>query len=114
MLVNLLSILPAYLIILTITFFISIVTTNSAVSIAVGFLTFFFGNILNQMASVFNTRILAFIPTMCWNFNEYLFGGIPAYKYSNLPTSIIVSIITFLVFLIGSFIIFQKKDIKNQ
>ena len=114
MLVNLLSILPAYLIILTLTFFIGILTTNGGVSIAVGFLVFFFGNILNQMASVFNTRILAFIPTMCWNFNEYLYGGLPSYKYSNLGLSITISLLTFLIFLIGSFIVFKKKDIKNQ
>ncbi len=114
MLINLLSILPAYLIILTLTFFMGVLTTNGTVSITVGFLVFFFGNILKQMASVFNARILAFIPTMCWNFNEYLYGGLPTFKYSNLGISIVVSIITFLIFLVGSFIVFKKKDIKNQ
>ncbi len=114
MAINLLSILPAYLIILTLTFFMGILTTNGAVSIAVGFLVFFFGNILNQMASVFDSKLVAYIPTMCWNFNSYLFGGLPPYEYSSLGISIMVSVITFLIFLIGSFIIFNKKDIKNQ
>ena len=113
-LINLLSILPAYLIILTITFFIGIVSTNGAVSIAVGFLVFFFGNIINQMAVIVDSKLIAFIPSMCWNFNAYLFGGLPTFKYSNLGIAIFVSALVFIIFLVGSFIVFRKKDIKNQ
>lgn len=113
-LINLLSILPAYLIILTITFFIGIVSTNGAVSIAVGFLVFFFGNIINQMAVIVDSKLIAFIPSMCWNFNAYLFGGLPTYKHSSIGIAIFVSALVFVIFLVGSFIVFRKKDIKNQ
>ena len=58
-------------------------------------------------------KYLSWVPSLCWDFTDYLFGGISSYKYSNLYLSLFVSIVTFLIFFIGSFICFKKKDIKN-
>lgn len=112
--VNILSVLPAYLIILTLAFFIGVLTTNTGVSIAVVFLVYLFGGIIESLASLFNAKIIAYIPTMCWNFNQYLYGGMATFQYSTLTKSIIVSVITFIIFFVGSFIVFKRKDIKNQ
>ena len=66
------------------------------------------------MAVIVDSKLIAFIPSMCWNFNAYLFGGLPTYKHSSIGIAIFVSVLVFIIFLVGSFIVFRKKDIKNQ
>ena len=112
--INLVSVLPEYLIILTLAFFLSVVASSNGLAVTISFLVYFFASIINGLISMTNYKILSIFPTMCWNFNEYLFGGLPSYKYASLPVSIIVSIVTFLLLFITTFIVFKHKDIKNQ
>lgn len=114
LLLQFVSVLPAYLIILTLAFFMSTISGNTALSVMVPFMTYFISSIINALASALEVKVLKFFPTMCWNLNEFLFGGLPTFKYATLSTSIVVSVITFLVFFLLSFILFKKKDIKNQ
>lgn len=109
-----LSVLPVYLILLTLAFFMSTATGSSALSITIPLLVYFFSSLINAIIIAFNVKALSFFPTMCWDFSEYLFGGIPTFKYSNFGVSITVSSIIFLILLCLSFIIFKKKNIKNQ
>lgn len=111
---NLVSVLPEYLIILTLAFFLSVVASSNGLAVTISFLVYFFASIINGLISMTNYKVLSIFPTMCWNFNEYLFGGLPSYQYASLPVSIIVTIITFLLLFITSFIVFKHKDIKNQ
>ena len=113
-LMNFVSILPVYIIILTLAFFLSTLITSSGIALTISFLVYIFSDILNGLISLTNYKILRLFPTMCWNFNEYLFGNIPADKYLNFPMALIVTIITFLVLFVSSFLIFKHKDIKNQ
>ena len=114
LLLQFVSVLPVYLIILTLAFFISTFSGNTALSIMVPFMTYFISSIISGLASSMEVKMLKFFPTMCWNFNEYLFGGMPSFKYASLGTSIAITILTFLILFILSFILFKKKDIKNQ
>ena len=104
-------ILPMYLILLGISILFGVITTNTAVSIIVPIVFNTAASIINMLAK---GKIFAYFPTMCWNLTEYLHGGIPEFKYSNLPTSIIVDIVTIVLIYGASIIIFKKKDIKNQ
>lgn len=107
------ALLPEYLIILTIAFFVSTVFENTSVAMIVSILVYFGSSILNILIVARNIKYLSWVPSLCWDFTDYLFGGISSYKYGNLYLSLFVSIITFLMFFIGSFICFKKKDIKN-
>lgn len=109
-----LAVLPEYLILLTLAFFMSTATGSSALSITIPLLVYFFSSLINAMIISFKVKALSFFPTMCWDFSEYLFGGIPSFEYSNMTISIIVITVIFLALLSLSFIIFKKKNIKNQ
>lgn len=109
-----LSVLPEYLILLTLAFFMSTVTGSSAFSITVPLLVYFFSSLINAMITTFKVKALSFFPTMCWNFSEYLFGGMPSFEYSNMGLSIVVSSVIFLILLVLSYIVFKNKNIKNQ
>ncbi len=108
---RMLVILPMYLILLGVSLLMGVLTTNTAVSIIVPIVLDTGAGIINAFA---RSKIFAYIPTMCWNLSEFLHGGLPAFKYLKLPTSIVIDVITILVLYISSIIIFKKKDIKNQ
>lgn len=114
LLLQFISVLPVYLIILTLAFFMSTISGNTALSVMVPFMTYFISGILSGFASILEVKALKYFPTMCWNLSDFLFGGLPSFKYSTLTTSLVVSVITFLVLFVFSFVIFKKKDIKNQ
>ena len=111
---NILSLLPYYLILLMLAFFIGTITGNTAIAVAGSFAMTIVSSIINGFASSSNVEALKFFPTLCWDLHEYLFGGISAYKFGSFGVSLTVSIITFLLLFIGSIIVFKKKDIKNQ
>lgn len=111
---HILALIPEYLIILTISFATSTIVGSGAVSIAVGFMSLIVSNIVNSLAINYSIKLLRFFPTMCWDFTPYLYGGTPAYKYSNMTVSIIICIVTLLVLLSGTIIYFKNKNIKNQ
>lgn len=110
-LIKLVAILPQYFIIFFFTLLVCVVTTNAVGSMAAGF-----GLMLGaEMVSYYlSDKLIAYLPFGCWNLSSYLFGGFSLNKYASLPLSLFVCFVT-LVILIGlSFIIFKRKDIKNQ
>ena len=113
-LINFMAILPQYLIILLFVFFIGILSCNSSVSIVSGTFLYLGATIIEAFVMESTIKWLKFIPTMCWNFKEFLFGGISYYKYASFSNSMIVTIITILVLFVGSVIVFNKKEISNQ
>lgn len=113
-LINFMAILPQYLIILLFVFFIGVLSCNSSVSIVSGTFLYLGATIIEVFVMESTIKWLKFIPTMCWNFKEFLFGGLSYYKYASFSNSLIVTIITILVLFIGSVIVFNKKEISNQ
>lgn len=110
-LLKLVTILPQYFIIFFFTLLVCIITTNAVGSMAAGIGLMMGAEMVTYYLS---DKILAYLPFGCWNFSPYLFGGFSLNKYASLPLAIVVCGIT-LILLIGlSFIIFKRKDIKNQ
>ena len=108
------ALLPEYLLLLTIAFFISTVLGNTALSVTVTLLIYVFSSIINAIIVSYNVNILKYFPTLCWDFSEYLFGGIPSFKYASFVPSVVDCCVCYIILLVLSFIIFKRKNIKNQ
>lgn len=112
-LIKVLTKLPMFILILSLAFMFSTVTNNSQVSIALPIVFYMFSSMINGVAMSFNLKWMKFFPTLNWNFEEYLFGGLPTFQYTNLTNSIIVVSIYFILMVILSIVVFKKKNIKN-
>lgn len=105
--------LPMLILLSTLSFLISIITSNNILSLTISLIVYIFSASIKSLAINYNIKIMKYLLTMNWNINEYLFGKLSEYKYLNLTTSIIICIIYYIFLLILSFMIFNKKDIKN-
>ena len=105
--------LPMLILLSTLSFLISIITSNNILSLTISLIVYIFSASIKSLAISYNIKIMKYLLTMNWNINEYLFGKLSEYKYLNLTTSIIICIIYYIFLLILSFMIFNKKDIKN-
>lgn len=113
LLLNIGSILPYLLIILTLAFTVSTVFTSTSLAITLSFIIIFFSSLINNLIIVNNVKILRFFPTMCWDLSDFLFGGQPIFEYSTLNLCLTVDITTLILMLIISFFTFKIKNIKN-
>lgn len=105
------SVLPAYLIIFVLVLFIGALSTSSVASMAIGFGIFLFYDLLSLWLS---PKVLAYIPFYTWNLSPYMYGGMNSNKYATFGTSLVIDIVTILVFGVLAYILFNKKEIKNQ
>lgn len=105
--------LPMLILLSTLSFLISIITSNNILSLTISLIVYIFSASIKSLAINYNLKIMKYLLTMNWNINEYLFGKLSEYKYLNLTTSIIICIIYYIFLLVLSFVIFNKKDIKN-
>ena len=105
--------LPMLILLSTLSFLISIITSNNILPLTISLIVYIFSASIKSLAINYNLKIMKYLLTMNWNINEYLFGKLSEYKYLNLTTSIIICIIYYIFLLVLSFIIFNKKDIKN-
>lgn len=112
-LIRVISKIPMLILISTLSYLISIISSNNTISLTITMLIYIFTQSINSLAITFNVKIMKYLLTTNWNFTEYLFGNIPIFKYINLKLSIIVCIAYLIIMIITSFIIFNKKDIKN-
>ena len=106
-----LSVLPMFLILLGISLLVAIITTNTSVALVVPLVVTIVSSIIQGLAK---GKIFAYIPTMCWNLSEFLNGGLPYFQYSTFCKSLIVDVVTIFVLFFISYVIFKRKDIKNQ
>ena len=105
--------MPLLTLIMTLSITLSTITLNSPISIAVPILGYTFSGIIGSLAMSFDLKWMKYFPTMNWDLTEYLFGGLPAFQYTSLSHSIIISIIYFAIMFTLSIIVFNKKNIKN-
>lgn len=104
--------LPQIILLVTLAFAVSTIVGNTAFAIVITFAGVIGSSIINMFATMYKIEILKYFVTTNWDFNYYLFGGTSPYKTS-LTHAIIVCIIYFLIMVITSFIVFNKKNIKN-
>ena len=105
------TVMPAYLIIFLIVLFVGVISTNSVAAIAAGFGAFLGGDLI---ALTLKPQIIAWMPFFTWDMSPYMYGGISSNQYATFTNSLIVNVVTILVLLVLSFIVFKRKDIKNQ
>ena len=71
-------------------------------------------DIINQLAYNFEkAKFLMYFVTPNWDLSIYLFGKMPQFEPISLPFSIMICVIYFVIMVVASLIIFNKKDIKN-
>lgn len=109
--VRLLAILPQYVIMFIFVLFISIVSASAVGAIGAGFGLIFISETVKMMLPA---KYLAYLPTYCWDWSSFLFGGVSDNEYLTFTKAIIVCVVTVVLLVIGSFLAFKKKDIKNQ
>ncbi|MDD6879473.1 MAG: ABC transporter permease [bacterium] len=105
--------LPKFILLSTLGFAISTIINNSIVGVTIPIIGYFVAEIINALATYKNIKILKYFITLNWDLSKYLYGGIA--EFSNLtPTySFIVCIIYLIIIIIPTFIVFNKKNIKN-
>ena len=106
--------LPMLILLTTFTFLVSVLFTNSALSISIGLILYMTSNIINNIATYLNVKILKYFITPNWDLSIYLFGIISENKNININHSILISAIYLIIIISSTFIIFDKKSIKNQ
>ncbi len=111
--ITFIAMLPYILIITTLAFAISTIFTNTALATTLAILGLFTSQIINQLAIYKDIEVLKYFVTLNWNFNQFLWGRLPEFKYLTFEFSIVVCITYFILLIIPAFIVFKKKNIKN-
>ena len=111
LIISTLSYIPQYLILITLSMFLGVFILNEALAIGIPILALL---VSSYVLPYTNMKFLKYFPTMCWNFNDFLWGGLPSFRGLELKINIIVSILTFILFVIAIITVFKNKDVKNQ
>jgi len=112
LLIEILAKLPMFILIMTIVFFVSNITLNGAISIILGILIYLTDSIINSLA--ISIKVINYLVFPHWDFTKYLFGMISQNKFINVNVSMLTCLIYFIILFVSSFIVFNKKDIKNM
>lgn len=104
---------PMYILLMTLAFAFSTIFTNSALAITISLLGYMGSSVINMLALNLKLNWIKYFVTPNWNLTEYFWGGIPTFEGITLPFSIAIIVIYMVIMLIPTFIIFQKKNIKN-
>ena len=105
--------LPHFIILASLAFAVSSITNNTAVSIITGFVGYMGTNILAALLVNIDKPWVKYCICFHWNFKNYIFNLRPEISGINFGMSIMICIITLLVLMVPSFIVFKHKDIKN-
>ena len=113
MLIRIIARLPFFIILLTICYCISVLTTNNVLGIILPMIIYLFTPTIEQLIIKYNINYLKYLININWNLEKYLFGQISIIPNITLKISLIVCITHFIVLLFITIIIFKRKDIKN-
>ena len=91
----------------------STIFTNSALAITISLLGYMGSSVINMLALHLKLNWIKYFVTPNWNLTEYFWGGIPTFEGITLPFSIAIIVIYMVIILVKTFIIYQKKNIKN-
>lgn len=105
--------LPMFILIMTFVFLVGIITLNSQITITLGLMLYIISSIFNVTLLNISLKISQFLITTNWDFTTYLFGIEPKNIYLSLDKSLATCIIYLLFTTILSFVIFNKKEVKN-
>lgn len=110
-----LSILPEYLLLMTLAFTISTALTNTPMAIAVPLLGIIGAEMINGLVlNIYRkAEIALYFVTPHWDLSMYAFGKLPTYEGVTLGFSISICVIYFAILLGISILTFKNRDIKN-
>lgn len=103
--------LPLVILLTTLGFSLSTIISNSAISVAMPILGYMSSNIINLFIE--RIKILKYFVTANWDLSIYMFGGKGIAEGLNFAVSLLICLIYLLIMLITTFIVFNKRDIKN-
>lgn len=107
------AILPQLILLTTLSFSLSTIFVSTSLANTLTIIGSFAGDIINTLAVSYEINILKLFVTLNWDFTPYLFGGSSPYLGITLSHSIIVCIVYWLIMLVTTFIVFQRRNIKN-
>ena len=113
MLINIIARLPMFIFILLFSMLLSIINSNNVFGFAISMIIYSFSVVINNLIIGNNIKMLKYVFTLNWNFNDYLFGGLGSFKYLSLKSSIFIYVIYVIIIIAIMFIKFNRKDIKN-
>lgn len=111
--IEILTQLPKLVLLATLAFACSTLFTNSAVAIAIPLLGYMSADMINLLVIQYKVEFMKFFVSLNWDFQEYLFGNLPSMEGLTLGFSMVICALYFVVMLIPTFVVFQKKNIKN-
>lgn len=106
-----LATLPVFIILYLFAIFMGVLTLNTTGTIVSGFGLYFASSIIS---GVLPSKIVAFLPTSCWDFRSYLFGGISTNQYASFGLSVGICLLTILILIMLTVWLFKRLDVKNQ
>ena len=106
--------LPIYVLLGTLAFALSTLFNNTAVAITITLLGYMASSIVNQFAYYYDMEWLKFFVTPNWDFTQFFYGNLPLIKGMSIPLSIIICLVYFVIMIIPTFVVFNKRNIKNM
>lgn len=113
MIIRIIVKVPFLMMMITITCFLAVVTSNTLVTITMPLMLYMFTPTLVYFIKQYRLDFLKYLVNINWNIQDYLFGKLPEISFINLEFSLIILLVYFTVLLGLMFIIFKKKNIKN-
>lgn len=105
--------LPIYVLLGTLAFALSTLFNNTAVAITITLLGYMASSMVNQFAYYYDMEWLKFFVTPNWDFTQFFYGNLPLIKGMSIPLSIIICLVYFVIMIIPTFVVFNKRNIKN-
>jgi len=113
MIIRIIHIIPLFLSLITISFILSILFTNTIISLTIPLLIYMFTPTIINITNYYKIEPFKYLLNLNWNLQNYLFGKLPEIEYINPKFSFIIIFIYLTILTIFTFIIFKKKNIKN-
>ncbi len=105
--------LPYILVFTLFSFAVSTLTTSSAAAITLGITSVFATDIVNQLILYAEKDWIKYIPTINWNWSAFNSQEYLLSSSIDPNIAIPITIATLLIFLIPTFMVFKRRDIKN-
>lgn len=109
---QLLSILPAYLVLGIICFALSTITASTSAATTITFLFYLISNVIITLVKAYNIQFLKYFVSIHWDFSYLLNFANHPFGF-NTFTSIGITMIYIIVILCLTYLYFAKKDVKN-
>lgn len=104
---------PYILVIILFSFALSTITTSVGAAITLGVMASGGTAIVNQILSFLEVQWVKYIPTLSWNWSTYLAPEYhPSYSIS-FTYAVLITVATWFIFVIPTYVVFKKRDIKN-